>query len=52
MRKTEPTLSDKNFVTALQKGMDVLTCFNREASRLTQTEVARRTHTSPASARR
>ena len=42
----------KNFVTALQKGLDVLTCFGREASVLTQTEVARRTGSTPASARR
>ena len=63
MRKTDPPAlsappavapdpSGKSFVTALQKGMDVLTCFNREASRLTQTEVARLTGASPASARR
>lgn len=44
--------SDKSFVTALQKGLDVLTCFGREASRLTLSEVARLTGSSPASARR
>ena len=42
----------KDFVASLQKGLEVLTCFNREASRLTVSEVARRTSTTPASARR
>lgn len=42
----------KDFVAALGKGLDVLTCFNREAGRLTVTEVARRTGSTPASARR
>lgn len=46
------TAQDKSFVTALQKGLDVLTCFNRQAARLTQTEVARLTGSTPASARR
>lgn len=43
---------DKSFVTALQKGLDVLTCFGRESSKLTLSEVARLTGSSPASARR
>jgi len=43
---------DKNFVTALQKGLDVLTCFGRNASKLTLSEAARLTGSSPASARR
>lgn len=43
---------DKNFVTALQKGLDVLACFNRQAARLTLTEVARLAGSTPASARR
>ncbi|MBK0394933.1 IclR family transcriptional regulator domain-containing protein [Ramlibacter algicola] len=42
----------KDFVTALQKGLDVLTCFRRGASRLTLSEVSRLTGSSPASARR
>ena len=58
MRKNEnPTLTsdkttDRNFVASLQKGLDVLTCFGRQHSRLTVSEVARLTGTSPASARR
>jgi len=43
---------DKDFVTALQKGLDVLTCFRRDASKLTLSEAARLTGSSPASARR
>jgi IclR family pca regulon transcriptional regulator len=43
---------DKNFVASLQKGLDVLTCFGRQHSRLTVSEVARLTGGSPASARR
>ncbi len=42
----------KHHVAALQKGLDVLTCFHREAARLTLSEVARRTGSTPASARR
>jgi len=42
----------KDFVTALQKGLDVLTCFNRQNAKLTLSEVARLTGSSPASARR
>lgn len=44
--------ADKNFVASLQKGLDVLTCFGRDAAKLTLSEVARRTGSSPASARR
>lgn len=47
-----PEPGDKNFVTALKKGLEVLTCFGREASRLTPSEVARLTGSTPASARR
>ena len=43
---------DKNFVASLQKGLDVLTCFGRQHSRLTVSEVGRLTRSSPASARR
>jgi len=43
---------DRNFVVALAKGLDVLTCFNRQASRLTLSEVARLTGSTAASARR
>ncbi|MEJ7687004.1 MAG: IclR family transcriptional regulator C-terminal domain-containing protein [Variovorax sp.] len=49
MRKNAP---DKNFVTSLEKGLEVLTCFGRQHSRLTVSEVARLTVSSPASARR
>ena len=54
MRKngTGPAPDDKSFVAALQKGLDVLTCFSRQATRLTLTEVARLTGSTPASARR
>lgn len=45
-------MQDKNFVTALQKGLDTLTCFGRRHVRLTVSEVARLTANSPASARR
>lgn len=48
--KDEPIRRD--FVASLQKGLEVLTCFNRQASRLTLSEVARLTGSSPASARR
>jgi IclR family pca regulon transcriptional regulator len=43
---------DKNFVASLQKGLEVLTCFDRLHPRLNVSDVARRTGTSPASARR
>lgn len=45
-------MTERDFVTSLQKGLDVLTCFGRQHSRLTVSEVARLTATSPASARR
>ncbi len=45
-------MQDKNFVASLQKGLDVLTCFGRQHGRLTLSEVARLTGSSPASARR
>lgn len=41
-----------HFVASLEKGLAVLTCFGREATRLTPSEVARHIGTSPASARR
>lgn len=44
--------ADRNFVASLQKGLEVLTCFGRQHSRLTVSEVARLTGSSPASARR
>jgi IclR family pca regulon transcriptional regulator len=43
---------DRNFVASLDKGLQVLTCFSRQASKLTLSEVARLTGSSPASARR
>lgn len=45
-------MSDRNHVTSLQKGLQVLTCFGRQRTRLTVSEVARLTDTTPASARR
>ena len=45
-------MASKNFVGSLAKGLDVLTCFDRTHSRLTVSDVARLTRTSPASARR
>ncbi|WP_455342744.1 helix-turn-helix domain-containing protein [Variovorax durovernensis] len=42
----------KDFVASLEKGLDVLTCFNRQNAKLTLSEVARLTGSSPASARR
>lgn len=44
--------TDRNFVSSLQKGLDVLTCFGRQYPRQTVSEVARLTGNSPASARR
>ena len=58
MRKNSTALGStselvrKDFVASLEKGLAVLTCFNREASRLTVSEVARLTDSTPASARR
>jgi IclR family pca regulon transcriptional regulator len=43
---------DKDFVASLRKGLDVLTSFSRQHSKLTLSEVARLTGSSPASARR
>jgi IclR family pca regulon transcriptional regulator len=48
----KPAPADKNFIASLQKGLDVLTCFGRQHSRLTVSEVARLTQSTPASARR
>ncbi len=45
-------MSEKNFVNSLEKGLAALTCFGRQHSRLTLSEVARLTDVSPASARR
>lgn len=45
-------MTGRNFVASLEKGLDVLTCFGRQHSRLTVSEVARLTGASPASARR
>jgi IclR family pca regulon transcriptional regulator len=45
-------MPDKDFVIALHKGLDTLTCFSRVHSRLTLSEVARLTGCTPASARR
>jgi IclR family pca regulon transcriptional regulator len=56
MRKNTPDDPEpdhrRDFVASLQKGLEVLTCFGRNASRLTLSEVARLTGSSPASARR
>jgi IclR family transcriptional regulator, pca regulon regulatory protein len=48
MRKTD----DRDFVTSLQKGLEVLTCFGRQHGRLTLSEVATLTGMTAASARR
>ena len=45
-------MTQKNFVNSLEKGLAVLTCFGRQHSRLTLSDVARLTEVSPASARR
>ncbi|BDE70830.1 MULTISPECIES: IclR family transcriptional regulator domain-containing protein [Comamonadaceae] len=45
-------MQDKNFVESLRKGLGVLTCFDRRHTRLTLSEVARLTQSTPASARR
>ncbi|MCZ2105131.1 MAG: helix-turn-helix domain-containing protein [Burkholderiales bacterium] len=45
-------MQDKNFVESLRKGLDVLTCFDRRHTRLTLSQVARLTQSTPASARR
>jgi IclR family pca regulon transcriptional regulator len=43
---------DRDFVASLDKGLQVLTCFGRGTARLTLSEVARLTGSTPASARR
>lgn len=48
----ESDARDKDFVSTLSKGMEVLTCFGRQRSRLTVSEAAQLTGSSPASARR
>ncbi len=45
-------MNQKNFVNSLEKGLAVPTCFGRQYSRLTLSDVARLTEVSPASARR
>lgn len=45
-------MAGKHFVTSLHKGLQTLTCFGRLHSRLTVSEVARLTGSTPASARR
>lgn len=45
-------MTGKNFVASLHKGLQALTCFDRSHSRLTVSQVARLTGSSPASARR
>lgn len=54
MRKNsvESLSRDKDFVAALSKGLGVLTSFNRQHAKLTLSEVARLTGSTPASARR
>jgi IclR family pca regulon transcriptional regulator len=51
-RRRETAPDEKSYVAALQKGLDVLACFNRGAARLTLSEVARLAGSTPASARR
>jgi IclR family pca regulon transcriptional regulator len=55
MRKNEEAAAvtaDKNFVASLEKGLKVLACFGRGASKLTLTEVATLTGSTAGSARR
>src|ERR1700712_4976746 len=54
MRKTDPALpaADRSFVASLQKGLDVLLCFDRAHPKLTVSDAARLSGLSPASARR
>jgi IclR family transcriptional regulator, pca regulon regulatory protein len=47
-----PHTRDKDLVTTLQKGLEVLTCFGRQHGRLTVSEAASLTSSSPAAARR
>jgi IclR family pca regulon transcriptional regulator len=54
MRKTgsEPAVVDRSFVASLQKGLEVLMCFDRAHPKLTVSDAARLSGLSPASARR
>jgi IclR family transcriptional regulator, pca regulon regulatory protein len=55
MRKTDAdtdTRHDRNFVSSLQKGLEALCAFSRKHNRLTVSEMAVLTGSSPASARR
>ncbi len=54
MRKNQPAVptARRDFVSTLHKGLEVLTCFSRQAVRLTVSEAARLTGSTPASARR
>lgn len=52
MRKKPPAPTDHSFVASLQKGLAVLTCFDRAHPKLTVSDTARLTGVSPASARR
>ena len=46
------TISEKDFVSSLHKGLQVLTCFGRQHARLTVSDVSRLTQETPASVRR
>src|ERR1700742_3634621 len=48
----DPEVTGRDFVAALAKGMEVLTCFGRQHGRLTISETAALVGISPASARR
>ncbi|XJC74002.1 helix-turn-helix domain-containing protein [Delftia tsuruhatensis] len=48
----QDAMADKNFVSSLDKGLQVLGCFGRQHARLTVSEAARLTGSTPASARR
>ncbi|MCB1471112.1 MAG: helix-turn-helix domain-containing protein, partial [Rhizobiaceae bacterium] len=43
---------DREFITALARGLSVIEAFDRDHSKLTLSEVAGRTNLSPATARR
>jgi IclR family pca regulon transcriptional regulator len=51
-RVATPSDRDRDFVASLQKGLDVLTRFSREANRLTISQAAQLCGVSPGSARR
>lgn len=51
-RASKSELKGRNFVASLEKGLAALTCFDGAHGRLTLSEVARLTASSPASARR